>query len=64
MTETCKWLKYDENESECGEPAPYKVKVRGKITHATVPLCSEHKATHDQQFAKIRAASRGQGPPV
>lgn len=55
--ETCKWY-VSIDEPECGKPAPYAVLVRGKVTKATVPLCNEHKAEHDRNFAAIRAAGR------
>ena len=57
MIETCKWY-VSINEPECNKPAHHKVMVRGKVTRATIPLCDEHKAIHDRNFAAIRAAGR------
>lgn len=51
--ETCKWFVSDDV-PECGKPAVAKVKVTGKVTRATVPVCSKHKAEHDENFAKLR----------
>lgn len=55
--ETCKWYVSFE-QPECGDPAPYRVLVRGKVTKATVPLCNKHKGEHDRNFAAIRAQGR------
>lgn len=55
--ETCKWFVSDDV-PECGEPAVTKVKVRGKVTQATVPVCRKHKAEHDENFAKLRTGSK------
>lgn len=51
--ETCQWYVSIE-QPECGEPAVAKVRVKGKVTRATVYLCSRHKAEHDENFAKLR----------
>jgi hypothetical protein len=50
----CKWYVSVET-PECGKEAPYRVKVKTKVTTATVDLCEEHKAVHDRAFAQIRA---------
>lgn len=53
----CKWY-ISIDEPECGKPAPFKLKVRGKITVAIVDVCDDHKAEHDRLFAKLRTAGR------
>lgn len=52
---TCSWF-VSEDQPECGEPATSKVKVRGKITQATIDVCPKHKAEHDENFAKLRTS--------
>jgi hypothetical protein len=50
---TCRWYVSIEV-PECGKEAPHRVKVKTKVTTATVDLCNEHKALHDENFARIR----------
>ena len=53
--ETCKWY-VSIDQPECGEFAPFKVTIKGKVITAVVSLCPDHKAYHDLQYAKLRAA--------
>lgn len=53
----CKWYVSIE-QPECGDPAPYKVTVKGRVTQATVDLCDKHKALHDEKFARLRNSRR------
>ena len=50
---TCQWY-VSVLEPECGKPAPHRVKVKTRVTQAMVSLCDEHKAVHDETFARIR----------
>lgn len=54
---TCKWYVSDEI-PECGRPAVAKVRVKGRVTRATVDVCEQHKAEHDESFAKLRTSVR------
>ncbi|HWI70261.1 MAG TPA: hypothetical protein VNS88_18160 [Nitrospiraceae bacterium] len=54
---TCKWF-VSEAQPECGKPAVAKVRVKGRVTQATVDVCSQHKAEHDESFAKLRTSLR------
>lgn len=53
----CSWY-ISETEPECGKPAVAKVRVKGKVTQATIDVCAKHKAEHDDNFAKLRTGSR------
>ena len=60
---TCQWYVSIE-QTECGEPAPHRVKVKTKVTQAYVDLCDEHKAVHDETFARIRNERKKQSKPA
>lgn len=53
----CAWYVSAE-QPECGKESVAKIKVRGKIAQATVNVCSEHKAAHDEQFARARTSRK------
>jgi hypothetical protein len=57
MSATCKWYVSIE-QPECGKSAPHRVKVKTAATQATVDLCDEHYAVHNDNFARIRAARK------
>lgn len=50
---TCQWFESMEY-PECRAPAPHSVTVKTKITTARVNLCDQHKAKHDENFARAR----------
>jgi hypothetical protein len=52
---TCRWY-VSIQQPECGEVASHTVKVKTKVTQATVDLCDSHYAIHNENFAKIRTA--------
>lgn len=54
---TCSWY-ISEEQPECGAEAVAKVKVKGKVTQATIDVCAKHKAEHDENFAKLRTGRR------
>lgn len=56
VTETCKYY-VSVQQPECGKPATHKVKVRNRAGQMIVPLCDEHKAKHDETFARARTGS-------
>lgn len=56
---TCGWY-VSIQQPECGLDAPYSVRVKGRVTNATVHLCVQHKKIHDENFARIRAARKSQ----
>lgn len=43
---------------ECGEPGYTFVLVRNRAIKATVALCREHKAVHDEIFARSRTSRK------
>ena len=53
----CQWYESVEN-PECGKPATVTVTVKTKITAAKVNLCPQHKARHDENFARARAGRK------
>jgi len=53
----CKWY-VSVDQPECGKPAPFKLKVKGKVTQAVVDVCEDHKALHDREFARLRTSGR------
>ncbi len=57
VNQRCAWYISIEK-PECGDPAVATVKVNGKTTQATVPLCEDHKAEHDNRFAALRNRSK------
>lgn len=53
----CAWYVSDDK-PECGLPGIAKVKVKGKVTTATVELCATHKAIHDETFMRLRQGKK------
>ena len=49
---TCKWFVSDA-QPECSKPAVAQVRVKGRVTRATVDVCSQHKAEHDESLRKV-----------
>lgn len=54
--ETCGW-RVSVEQPECGAKAVHRVRVRNRITDATVWLCNKHLAKHNENFASMRNAS-------
>lgn len=45
----------------CGEPAPFKIRIKDPVSYVEVDACPAHKAEHDEKAASLRQkAQKGQ----
>lgn len=62
----CGWLlplpedaERGEKPDKCGDPAPWKIRVKDPVSDVEVDVCNRHKAEHDEKAATLR---KGGGP--
>lgn len=64
---TCGWLLPLPEDAErgtkpekCGDPAPFRIRVKDAVSDVEVDVCPRHKAQHDEKAASLRQkAKRG-----
>lgn len=57
--DTCKWLvSVSADVEECGKPAITRIRIRNKVVNALLPVCKQHKAMHDSNFAQMRSTKK------